>query len=551
MAASGLVELAEAAAIEMSMNRKIPLVQLVNLKGYFQDTYEKNGVRNGSNITKCFEQLNGGLPTKDIDPYLKTSLARNFSEFFAKESFNNRLGRSPSTDSIAVSNFSSGPGSVDSCQYSSNGSDSNSGSSPCSPEDSDPCSRAGSPHSMPPTSPANHYCSESEEQLSQTEQNFRTDDSTKSNGSSVFEENGNTFLSEQTECSSTNCENVQLNNSNSDNIKHFYLPESSCSVPNSNYEPFQNFKSSNCQIPSSAKAAESSEMQSVDKTSDLYKSAGHSNSMHQTDSKLDFSSSNTSTNQSNCSSTDMQQCSWVHCNTYLEGNTELVEHIRTQHVQVQKEKENFVCLWVGCKVYNRSSCSLSWLERHILTHGGSKPFKCIVDNCNQRFPTQSALQRHVNSHFDSHPNNHSGKTGRCRDETTSKSFRRKKHHKYKKRSAIGKTEDFFDSNIMEQIRYKLVEIHSGKPLGSTNNPYGFITLHSRVKAIRTDKSGEVKVLLQWMPENILPDCWVSEESALCCKKVPYSSLPRDVLVSLNSQLREECDDSPRVKQRRK
>ncbi|GFR08605.1 zinc finger protein AEBP2 [Trichonephila clavata] len=550
MAASGLVERAEAAAIEMSMNHKIPRVQLVNLKGYFQSPFEKNGVRNGSDITKCFEQLNGVLPANGIQPYIKTSLARNFTDFFAKESFANRLGRSPSTDSIAVSNFSSGPGSVDSCQYSSNGSDSNSGSSPCSPEESDQCSRAGSPHSMPPTSPPNHYSSESEDQLSQAEQHFGTDSET--NTTDQFKDNGNTvFLSEQTYSGSADYENVQLD-SNSDNIKHFYLQQSNCSVPNSMCESFQSFKSSQSQLPSITKATESSsDSLSLDKTTKLCETISHSDVVHQTNSKLDCSSSNTSTNQSNCSSTDMQQCSWVHCNTYLEGNTELVEHIRTQHVQVQKDKESFVCLWVGCKVYNRSSCSLSWLERHILSHGGNKPFKCIVDNCNQRFPTQSALQRHVNSHFDSHPNNHSGKTGRCRDETTTKSFKRKKHHKYKKRSVIGKTEDFFDTNIMEQIRYKLVEIHSEKPLGSTNHPSGFITFHSRVKAIRTEKSGEVKVLLQWIPENILPDSWVSEKSVLRCKKVPYSSLPQDALASLNPRFAEECDGSPRVKQRRK
>lgn len=92
-----------------------------------------------------------------------------------------------------------------------------------------------------------------------------------------------------------------------------------------------------------------------------------------------------------------------------------------------------LCLF---QVYNRASCSLSWLERHVLSHGGNRPFKCIVDNCSQRFPTQAALQRHVNSHFES--NSQGIKTNKCRDESFSKSFRRKKHLKYKKRSACGK-----------------------------------------------------------------------------------------------------------------
>ena len=88
------------------------------------------------------------------------------------------------------------------------------------------------------------------------------------------------------------------------------------------------------------------------------------------------------------------------------------------------------------QVYNRASCSLSWLERHVLSHGGNRPFKCIVDNCSQRFPTQAALQRHVNSHFES--NSQGIKANKCRDDSFPKSFRRKKHLKYKKRSACGK-----------------------------------------------------------------------------------------------------------------
>lgn len=35
----------------------------------------------------------------------------------------------------------------------------------------------------------------------------------------------------------------------------------------------------------------------------------------------------------------------------------------------------FVCMWKGCKVYNTPSTSQSWLQRHMLTHSGDKPFK--------------------------------------------------------------------------------------------------------------------------------------------------------------------------------
>ena len=65
-----------------------------------------------------------------------------------------------------------------------------------------------------------------------------------------------------------------------------------------------------------------------------------------------------------------------------------VHVLQAKHVTPQVSCENYVCLWVGCKVYARTSCSRSWLERHVLSHGGNKPFRCIVDGCGQRFSSQ-------------------------------------------------------------------------------------------------------------------------------------------------------------------
>lgn len=50
--------------------------------------------------------------------------------------------------------------------------------------------------------------------------------------------------------------------------------------------------------------------------------------------------------------------------------------------------ETFVCLWSDCKVFNKPSCSRSWLDRHVLSHGGNKPLQCIVQKCRQRFSSQ-------------------------------------------------------------------------------------------------------------------------------------------------------------------
>jgi zinc finger protein AEBP2 len=97
-------------------------------------------------------------------------------------------------------------------------------------------------------------------------------------------------------------------------------------------------------------------------------------------------------------------CQWEACGATI-SPCELLEHLERVHVDPQKavgegeEDERFMCLWAGCKVRGKASCSVSWLERHVVQHGGRNPFPCIVPRCTARFPTQQALQRHVNAHF--------------------------------------------------------------------------------------------------------------------------------------------------------
>lgn len=65
---------------------------------------------------------------------------------------------------------------------------------------------------------------------------------------------------------------------------------------------------------------------------------------------------------------------------------------QVKHVISQASSEHYVCLWVGCKVHGRTSCSRSWLERHVLGHAGNKPFRCIVDGCGCRFNSQVSIK---------------------------------------------------------------------------------------------------------------------------------------------------------------
>jgi hypothetical protein len=97
------------------------------------------------------------------------------------------------------------------------------------------------------------------------------------------------------------------------------------------------------------------------------------------------------------------QCLWKDCgvSVNLTSGQSLLEHIHSVHVASQagsqssstsssssETTERYVCEWEGCKVQGRTSSSRAWLERHVLTHGGNKPFRCIVESCDQRFSSQ-------------------------------------------------------------------------------------------------------------------------------------------------------------------
>jgi hypothetical protein len=113
-------------------------------------------------------------------------------------------------------------------------------------------------------------------------------------------------------------------------------------------------------------------------------------------------------------------CNWEKCSVQFDSNSELLDHLHQGHINSQEGP--FVCSWRDCKVNGREG-SKGWLERHVMSHVGSKPFKCIVERCGLRFstqvssttlhccfflhrfllnfppPTQVQLEKHVNGHF--------------------------------------------------------------------------------------------------------------------------------------------------------
>lgn len=78
-------------------------------------------------------------------------------------------------------------------------------------------------------------------------------------------------------------------------------------------------------------------------------------------------------------------CNWEKCSTHFDSNSDLLDHLHQHHIIAQQGP--FMCSWRDCKVNGREG-SKGWLERHVMSHVGSKPFKCIFERCGVRFSSQ-------------------------------------------------------------------------------------------------------------------------------------------------------------------
>lgn len=128
----------------------------------------------------------------------------------------------------------------------------------------------------------------------------------------------------------------------------------------------------------------------------------------------------------------------------------------TKDTEKEEKPKKFVCLWEGCKVYNVPSCSFSWIDRHFLSHCGDKPFKCIVDGCGQRFPTQGSLERHVNSHFNTYQIQQTQRPNKSVEtiSTPTKSIKRRKVRKNKRSSCISESHTVFIFCLEKETKTK-------------------------------------------------------------------------------------------------
>ncbi|XP_063073140.1 zinc finger protein AEBP2 isoform X2 [Engraulis encrasicolus] len=230
-------------------------------------------------------------------------------------------------------------------------------------------------------------------------------------------------------------------------------------------------------------------------------------------------------------------CCWDLCQAHYNTSPDLAEHIRSTHVDAQRGGV-FVCLWKGCKVYNTPSTSQSWLQRHMLSHSGDKPFKCVVGGCNATFASQGGLARHVPTHFSAQNSSKLSSQAKMKEESPSKAgINKRRKLKNKRRRSLPRPHDFFDAQTMDAIRHRAICLNLATHIESLGNGHS-VVFHSTVIARRKEDSGKVKVLLHWTPEDILPDVWVSEgdRPQLKTKVVHLSQLPQDTAVLLDPNI---------------
>nr|XP_056702936.1 zinc finger protein AEBP2 [Euleptes europaea] len=230
-------------------------------------------------------------------------------------------------------------------------------------------------------------------------------------------------------------------------------------------------------------------------------------------------------------------CCWDQCHACFNSSPDLADHIRSIHVDGQQGGV-FVCLWKGCKVYNTPSTSQSWLQRHMLTHSGDKPFKCVVGGCNASFASQSGLARHVPTHFSQQNSSKVSNQPKGKEESPSKAGMNKRRKlKNKRRRSLPRPHDFFDTQTLDAIRHRAICFNLSAHIESLGKGHS-VVFHSTVIAKRKEESGKIKLLLHWTPEDILPDVWVneSERHQLKTKVVHLSKLPKDTALLLDPNI---------------
>ncbi|CAG9799667.1 unnamed protein product [Chironomus riparius] len=194
-------------------------------------------------------------------------------------------------------------------------------------------------------------------------------------------------------------------------------------------------------------------------------------------------------------------CNWEKCSKQFDSNADLLEHLHMNHINEQGGP--FICSWRDCKVNGREG-SKGWLERHVMSHVGSKPYKCIFDRCGSRFSSQVQLEKHVNGHFNSSDQQINCK--RPSDPPMPKKVKKdQKKTKVRRQPWSARRFDFFDVGMMDVLQYRLEKaenIMHGREIE--------VTFKGRIIGKRRAINGDDEFQVTWSPLKILGDEWMKK-----------------------------------------
>ncbi|KAF3816289.1 hypothetical protein GH733_014462, partial [Mirounga leonina] len=159
------------------------------------------------------------------------------------------------------------------------------------------------------------------------------------------------------------------------------------------------------------------------------------------------------------------------------------------------------CCWDQCQACFNSSPDLA---DHI------RSIHCVVGGCNASFASQGGLARHVPTHFSQQNSSKVSSQPKAKEESPSKAGMNKRRKlKNKRRRSLPRPHDFFDAQTLDAIRHRAICFNLSAHIESLGKGHS-VVFHSTVIAKRKEDSGKIKLLLHWMPEDILPDVWVNE-----------------------------------------
>ncbi|CRK92795.1 CLUMA_CG006318, isoform A [Clunio marinus] len=192
-------------------------------------------------------------------------------------------------------------------------------------------------------------------------------------------------------------------------------------------------------------------------------------------------------------------CNWEKCSKHFDSNSDLLDHLHQHHINAQQGP--FMCSWRDCKVNGREG-SKGWLERHVMSHVGSKPFKCIVERCGVRFSSQVQLEKHVNGHFNNSDQQNGNK--RSSDPPAPKKIKKdQKKTKVRRQPWSARRFDFFDVGMMDILQYRLEKAESvmqGRDIE--------VTFKGRIIGKRRVLGDEDEYRVTWNPTKIIDDEWI-------------------------------------------